>query len=127
MRIITHVPPYLKYAKTHDWVRLNGDTAVVGIAHGGTASESRRGLRGGGIGENGQRHLLPGQRRDRGGQQGSGGQSGVGQHRTLRRRLVLQNQTERSVGTEQPSLTGVLHGADRSIIPMVFLRAAFRR
>ncbi|HYT59195.1 MAG TPA: glycine cleavage system protein GcvH [Haliangiales bacterium] len=28
---MTHVPPDLKYAKTHEWVRLSGDTAVVGI------------------------------------------------------------------------------------------------
>ncbi len=28
---MTHVPPDLKYAKTHEWVRPSGDTAMVGI------------------------------------------------------------------------------------------------
>src|SRR5437773_9357513 len=28
---MTAVPADLKYAKTHEWVRVNGDTAVVGI------------------------------------------------------------------------------------------------
>ena len=28
---MTKVPPDLKYAKSHEWVRLQGDTATVGI------------------------------------------------------------------------------------------------
>ena len=28
---MTTVPTDLKYAKTHEWVRVNGDTAVIGI------------------------------------------------------------------------------------------------
>ena len=28
---MTAVPAELKYARTHEWVRVNGDTAVVGI------------------------------------------------------------------------------------------------
>src|SRR5262245_20468432 len=28
---MSNVPPDLKYAKSHEWVRLNGDTGVVGI------------------------------------------------------------------------------------------------
>ena len=28
---MTNVPAELKYAKTHEWVRLTGDTATVGI------------------------------------------------------------------------------------------------
>jgi glycine cleavage system H protein len=27
----TKIPPDLKYAKSHEWVRVNGDTATVGI------------------------------------------------------------------------------------------------
>lgn len=27
-----NIPPELKYAKTHEWVKLDGDTAVVGIS-----------------------------------------------------------------------------------------------
>ncbi|MSU37409.1 MAG: glycine cleavage system protein GcvH [Pedosphaera sp.] len=28
---MTNVPPDLKYAKTHEWVRVTGDTATIGI------------------------------------------------------------------------------------------------
>ena len=28
---MTNVPPELKYAKTHEWVRIAGDTATIGI------------------------------------------------------------------------------------------------
>jgi len=28
---MSNVPPDLKYAKSHEWVRVSGDTAVVGI------------------------------------------------------------------------------------------------
>ena len=28
---MTNVPPDLRYAKTHEWVRVSGDTATVGI------------------------------------------------------------------------------------------------
>src|SRR5438477_136125 len=28
---MTNVPPDLKYAKSHEWVRVDGDTATVGI------------------------------------------------------------------------------------------------
>src|SRR5687768_15487333 len=28
---MTNVPPDLKYAKSHEWVRVSGDTATVGI------------------------------------------------------------------------------------------------
>jgi glycine cleavage system H protein len=28
---MSNVPPDLKYAKSHEWVRVNGDTATIGI------------------------------------------------------------------------------------------------
>jgi len=30
-QFMSHIPADLKYAKSHEWVRLNGDTATVGI------------------------------------------------------------------------------------------------
>jgi glycine cleavage system H protein len=29
---MSHIPSDLKYAKSHEWVRVNGDTATVGIS-----------------------------------------------------------------------------------------------
>jgi len=28
---MSHIPSDLKYAKSHEWVRVTGDTAIVGI------------------------------------------------------------------------------------------------
>ena len=33
---MSNVPSDLKYAKSHEWVRVSGDTAVVGITDGDT-------------------------------------------------------------------------------------------
>jgi len=30
-KFMSHIPSDLKYAKSHEWVRVTGDTATVGI------------------------------------------------------------------------------------------------
>ena len=76
---MANVPSDLKYAKSHEWVRVAGDEATVGITdHAqheltdvvfvelpevGRTSQSRRNLRRGGIGQDGQRHLFARERR----------------------------------------------------------------
>ena len=77
---MSNVPSDLKYAKSHEWVRVSGDTATVGITdHAqheltdvvfvelpdvGPKGESRRSLRRGGIREDRERHLFARQRRN---------------------------------------------------------------
>ena len=96
---MANVPSDLKYAKSHEWVRVAGDVATVGITdHAqheltdvvfvelpevGRADQGRRRLRGGGVGQDGERHLLAGQRRDCRGQHVGRRGPGAGEQRAL--------------------------------------------
>ena len=125
---MSNVPSDLKYAKSHEWVRVSGDTATVGITDhaqheltdivfvelpavgrkfkGGeacavvesvkTASDIYSPV-------SGEIH------RD---QPGRRGQSGAGEHRAVRRRLVFQNQIEQSGRTGCATFAGGLPEAD---------------
>ena len=128
---MSNVPSDLKYTKSHEWVRVSGDTATVGITdHAqheltdivfvelpeiGKQIQKRRSRRRGGIRQDRERHLFTGQRRDSGNQQSRCGQSGPGEHRALRRRLVFQNQIEQSCELNAPAVTGKLPGANRRL------------
>jgi len=116
-----NVPPELRYAKTHEWVRVSGDTATIGIS------------------DHAQHELtdvvfveLPAP-----GRQVKAGESCAvvesvktasdiyspvsGQIVEVNKAvadnpaLVLQNQTQRSRRTEQSPVVGILQGPDRAI------------
>jgi len=75
---MANVPSDLKYAKSHEWVRVAGDVATVGITdHAqheltdvvfvelpevGRKIKAGDACAGGGISQNGQRHLFAGER-----------------------------------------------------------------
>ena len=126
-QFMSNIPSDLKYAKSHEWLRVSGDTATVGITdHAsrtdrhrvrGTArrrphGQGRRSLRRGGIRQDRERHLFARQRRDHRRQYRRGGQSRAREHRARQRRLVLQNQIEQRRRNERAALAGRLQKAD---------------
>ena len=125
---MSNIPSDLKYAKSHEWVRVSGDTATVGITDHAQAELTDivfvelpavgRQVKAGEAcavvesvktasdiyspvsGE----IVALNQARHR--------QSRAGEHRALRGRLVFQNQIEPSRRTERAALAGGLQEAD---------------
>ena len=125
---MSNIPSDLKYTKSHEWVRVSGDTATVGIT------------------DHAQHELtdivfveLPDKgRKVKAGEacavvesvktasdiyspvsgeileanKSGGGRPGAGEQRTSCRRLVLQNQIEQSRRTERAAVAGGLQEAD---------------